>query len=58
MDIKTSIAVAILAGSVAASSAITYMVAHVAVKVDCPVPAASNTSKPAPNIPTNDGARF
>lgn len=57
MNIKTSIAVAILAGSVAASSAVTYVVTHVAVKVDCPVPA-SNTSKPAPNIPTNDGARF
>lgn len=57
MNIKTSIAVAILAGSVAASSAVTYVVTHVAVKVDCPVPA-SNASKPAPNIPTNDGARF
>lgn len=57
MNIKTSIAAAILAGTVAASSAITYVVTHVAVTVDCPVPA-SNAGKAAPNIPTNDGARF
>lgn len=57
MNIKTSIAVAILAGSVAATSAVTLLVAQVAVKVDCPVPV-SNEGKPAPKIPTNDGARF
>jgi hypothetical protein len=57
MNIKTSIAVAILAGSVAAASAVTYVVANVGVTVDCQAPA-SNASKAAPNIPTNDGARF
>jgi hypothetical protein len=58
LTLKTSLAVLVVVGAVAASSSVTYAVMHYSMAVDCVQPASGRTMAPAPNIPTTNGERF
>jgi hypothetical protein len=58
LTMKTSLAVFIVVGAVAASSSVTYAVMHYSTTVNCIEPTADKILAPAPNISTTNGERF
>ena len=49
LTLKTGVAAAILAGAVAATAGVTYVVTRTAVAVSCPTPAAVNLAPSGPS---------
>jgi hypothetical protein len=55
MTLKTSVATAIVAGTIAATAGVTYMATKTAVAVNCPAPPATASSPRAPSaLPPGD----